>query len=101
MPKHLLVFFLLLIGSQTFPQGFKADFDKVLKEKDTTAQLQLLRNWQKANPKDAELFIAYFNYYFFASRREVIALTDSTNGLESLEVRDSAGINTVGYLAAD
>lgn len=101
MRKLLLAFSLLLIGSQTFPQGFKADFDKVLKEKDTTAQLQLLHNWQKANPKDAELFIAWFNYYFFASRREVIALTDSTNDLESLEIRDSAGLNTVGYLAAD
>lgn len=101
MPKHLLAFFLLLICSQTFPQGFKADFDKVLKEKDTAAQLQLLHNWEKANPKDAELFIAYFNYYFFASRREVIAITDSTNGPEALEIRDSAGVNTVGYLAAD
>ncbi|OQP64426.1 hypothetical protein A3860_20880 [Niastella vici] len=101
MPKHLLAFFLLLIGSQTFPQGFTTDFDKVLKERDTAAQLQLLHNWQKANPNDAELFIAYFNYYFFASRREVIALTDSTNGLQSLEVKDSAGLNTVGYLAED
>jgi len=99
MSKHILAFFLFLNAIQAFPQGFKADFSKVLKEKDTVAQLKLLYNWQKANPKDAELFIAWFNYYFFASRREVIALTDSANGPESLEVRDSAGLNTVGYLA--
>jgi tetratricopeptide (TPR) repeat protein len=101
MPKQILAFLFLLIGSQSFAQGYKADFEKLLTEKDTAAQWRLLHTWQKANPQDAELFIAYFNYYFFSSRKEVIAITDSTNEPASLEIRDSADLHTIGYLSED
>src|SRR5688572_13586088 len=100
MPKQILAFLLLLVSSQNFAQGYKADFDKVFKENDTAGQRQLLHDWQKANPRDAELFIAFFNYYFFSSRKEVIALTDSTSEPASLAITDSAGLQ-VGYLTED
>jgi tetratricopeptide (TPR) repeat protein len=100
MPRQILAFVLLLISSQNFAQGYKAEFDKVFKENDTAGQRKLLHNWQKANPRDAELFIAWFNYYFFSSRKEVIALTDSTNEPASLAITDSSGLQ-VGYLTED
>jgi tetratricopeptide (TPR) repeat protein len=100
MPRQILAFVLLLISSQNFAQGYKAEFDKVFKENDTAGQRKLLHNWQKANPRDAELFIACFNYYFFSSRKEVIALTDSTNEPASLAITDSSGLQ-VGFLTED
>jgi tetratricopeptide (TPR) repeat protein len=96
MLRFLPAFLLLLVAGQSFAQGYKADFEKVFEENDTVAQRQVLHKWQQTSPKDAELFIALFNYYFFASRKEIVQLT-STSGKSSLfEVKDSAG--AVGYL---
>jgi tetratricopeptide (TPR) repeat protein len=96
MFRILPAFLLLLIAGQSFAQGYKADFDKVLEENDTAAQRQLLYKWQKTSPKDADLFIASFNYYFFASRKEIIELTAAAGKSSALEVKDSTG--AVGYM---
>lgn len=100
MPKQILAFLLLLISGQSFAQNFKAGFARLSKENDTAAQRQLLQRWQQADPNDAELYIAWFNYYFFASRRPLISLeSGAPGGQESLEIKDSTGEHTIGYLA--
>src|SRR5690349_14693767 len=100
MFRILPAFLVVLIAGQSFAQGFKADFNKVLKEKDTAAQRQLLYNWQQAHPNDAELYVAYFNYYFFAGRKEVVQLTTTADKSAMFEVKDSAGAETVGYMGS-
>jgi tetratricopeptide (TPR) repeat protein len=72
----------------------------LLTKKDTAAQWQLLQNWQQADPADAELFVAYFNYYFRASRQEMVRLSASDSGNSSLAITDSTGAQ-VGYLDDD
>jgi tetratricopeptide (TPR) repeat protein len=89
---------LLLVAGQSFAQGYKADFEKVLEENDTVAQRQVLHKWQQSSPKDAELFIALFNYYFFASRKEIFKLTTTADESAMFEIKDSAGAETVGFL---
>jgi tetratricopeptide (TPR) repeat protein len=101
MARFLPAFLVLLFAGQAFAQGFKADFTRVLKEKDTAAQRQLLYNWQQAHPNDAELYVAYFNYYFFAARTEVVQLTTTADKSAMFELKDSAGTNTVGYMGSD
>jgi len=98
MRKQIVLFFLVLLAGQSFAQNYKGEFDKLLKEKDTTAQRQLLQKWQQANPGDAELFIAYFNYYFLASRQEMVSLSASNNQQTALEITDSTG-SQVGFLS--
>ncbi|MCS3801400.1 tetratricopeptide repeat protein [Niastella sp. OAS944] len=98
MFRILPAFFVLLIAGQSFAQGYKADFDKVLEENDTAAQRQLLYKWQQTSPKDAELFIARFNYYFLASRKEIVQFTNDADKSSAFEVKDSTGAETVGYL---
>jgi tetratricopeptide (TPR) repeat protein len=96
MLRLLPAFLLLLVAGQLFAQGYKADFDKVLEENDTVAQRQVLHRWQQTSPKDAELFIALFNYYFFASRKEIVQLTSDADKASIFEVKDSTG--SVGYM---
>jgi len=98
MFRNLPAFILLIIASQSFAQGYKADFEKVFEEKDTAAQRQLLHKWQQTTPNDAELFIAWFNYYFFASQMEMVQLTTTAGKSAMFEIKDSAGIETVGYM---
>lgn len=100
MSRRILLFLSLLFAGQSFAQSFKGEFTRLFKEKDTAAQLRLLQNWQTASPADAELFVAWFNYYFFSSRREIMRLTNSSNETASLAITDSTG-QTVGYMSDD
>lgn len=100
MSKPIVLLLLLLLAGQSFAQNYKGDFSRLLKEKETAAQWQLLQNWQQAAPADAELFLAYFNYYFRASRQEMVRLSDAGNEKSSLAITDSTGAQ-VGYLTDD
>jgi tetratricopeptide (TPR) repeat protein len=100
MPKQIVLFILVLLAGQSFAQNYKGEFYRLLKEEDTAAQQQLLQNWKQANPTDAELIVAFFNYYFNASRQEMVQLSDSGNENSSLAITDSAGAQ-VGYLTDD
>ncbi len=100
MPKQIVLFLLILLTGQSFAQDYKGEFYRLLKEDDTAAQRQLLQSWQQANATDAELFVAYFNYYFKASRQEMIHLEDSGNKNSSLAITDSTGAQ-IGYLTED
>lgn len=98
MFRLLPTFLLLLIAGQSIAQGYKADFDKVLEDNDTAAQRALLYKWRKTSPGDADLFIAAFNYYFIASRKEMVQLTAVADRSSAFEVKDSLGAETVGYM---
>jgi tetratricopeptide (TPR) repeat protein len=100
MPKQIVLFILVLLAGQSFAQNYTGEFNRLLKEEDTAAQRQLLQNWQQANPTDAELFVAYFNYYFQSSRQEMVRLSDSGNEHSSLAITDSTGAQ-VGFLTDD
>lgn len=100
MSKPIVLQLFILLAGQSFAQNYKGEFSQLLTKNDTTAQWQLLQNWQQAAPADAELFIAYFNYYFRASRQEMLRLSDTGNENTSVALTDSTG-EQVGFLAED
>ncbi len=92
-------FFLLttLISIFGNSQNHQLEFDKYFKIQDTVNQLKTLKSWEKQNPKDAELYTSYFNYYFSKSREQVLALTNDHPNGESLVIKDSSNQN-VGFI---
>jgi len=98
MPKHSILLGLVIIVMQSHAQNFKQQFADLCSRQDTAAQVQLLKKWQKASPNDAELFIAYFNYYFSKSKIEMVQLTADAGAGPSIQLTDSAGNSPVGYL---
>jgi len=65
-------------------------------ENDTINQLKVLKEWEKSNPKDAELFTSYFNYFVQKAKNSFISIsTEQPNG-ESFVLKDSLN-NNVGY----
>jgi tetratricopeptide (TPR) repeat protein len=82
-------------------QDYQGDFQKYFQENDTTNQLKTLTEWEKVNPKDAELFTSFFNYYFNKSRDEilVVAAGDPPKGEKYLSLSDSAG-NYTGFIGS-
>jgi tetratricopeptide (TPR) repeat protein len=82
-------------------QSYKQDFEKLSVSGDTAKQRTLLAKWEKAKPNDAELYIAYFNYYVTKSKTEVVTVNHTANGSNVLKAGkngDPAGYTSeVGY----
>lgn len=78
-------------------QDFKNEFERYFHDNDTTKQLEVLLKWEKIEPKNAELFTSYFNYYFNKSQKEVLTITDNQPAGDGYIVRDSSG-SIAGYI---
>jgi tetratricopeptide (TPR) repeat protein len=100
MSKQFYLLFSLFLADQSFAQNFKSKFTRLSAGKDTAAQIQLLQSWQQATPDDAELYVAWFNYYFSLSKKEIMRFGSEPQAPQSLAVKDSTE-NTVAYLSDD
>jgi len=71
MKKYSLII-LLSIGTllRMNSQTYKEQFNKLVDMNDTIAQENLLKDWKKATPNDAELYTAGFNYYVRKSMKQ-------------------------------
>jgi tetratricopeptide (TPR) repeat protein len=88
---------LLAVSQFCYGQDYKSQFSKFLQVNDTVNQNKILTEWEKADPKNAELFTSYFNYYFHKSKHEFISLTKVQPKGESMSLVDSTG-QAAGYL---
>jgi len=101
MSRLFILPFAVLLTAQSFAQNYPREFAKLLTQKDTTAQWQLLQNWEKACPNDAELFIAYFNYYFSKSRIPALHISEAPDADTTLQIKDSTSDETLAYITND
>ncbi|HTE00620.1 MAG TPA: hypothetical protein VK668_15110 [Mucilaginibacter sp.] len=81
---------------QAFSQSFREQFKS--SQNDTAAQSKVLINWNKANPDDPELYVAYYNFYVKKSMREMINLERTQKGEKSFEIKDPKTGKVVGYM---
>lgn len=98
--KKWYLFGLMVFSQMIFGQDFQADFQKYFKENNIKKQAKILTQWEKKNPKDAELFVSYFNYYFAKSKTENIVLSQEKPNSEGFVLTDDKQ-NTAGYLGLD
>ena len=77
--KSCLLFLLLLpmnnITAQTLQQ-----FYELADKKDTIGELALLKKWEEKTLDDPDLYIAWFNYYFQMSMKEVVRVDSNPKG---------------------
>ncbi|PVX49398.1 tetratricopeptide repeat protein [Balneicella halophila] len=99
MKKIILCIIFLFLANICFTQDYKKDFREALLKQDTTIQLSILREWEKNQPDDADIYISYLNYYFTKAKKEVIEIT-SGNSEEEIPLTKDSTENTVGYLGA-
>ena len=91
---------LCLVSFFSFSQNFQKQFKDLFEKKDTLGQEKLLKQWEAAAPKDAELFIAYLNFYSRKSMREIVELNSKKKDGDYLELTDSTG-KTVATMGSD
>ena len=90
----------LTTSSVGISQDYYSDFVGYLQKGDTNKQIETLKEWEKSDPNNPELFTSYFNYYFMKSEKEVIAMTAEQPEGESLVLSDSLN-DTEFYLGSE
>lgn len=99
MKKYAVLFAFLWMQSLVFAQNFQDDFKKYFDAKDTINQLKTLKKWEKAEPKNPELFTSYFNFYALNAKEEILSITKNQPEGESLVLKDSTD-NEAGYIGS-
>lgn len=102
MKIHLLSTVLLLTIQSFFGQNEWQQFKLLSENEDTLGQRILLENWEKHTLNDAELYVAYFNYFVEKSRSEVLVigqdLKQNAYMILEMENQDSSKQNRAEYM---
>ena len=102
-------FVMVMLSPAVFGQDYRGEFNQLFDKKDLAGQEKQLKRWEAAQPDDAELFVAYFNYYVCKGRTETLALTRDQPSGQSIEltkqddpkVKAYLGVGEVSYSKAD
>lgn len=89
--KHFLILSLITFAFGNLnAQNYYEDFQEYSSSGDTAKQKQLLEDWQRESPNDAELYTCLFNFYFLKSRTEILQLSSETpeEGNEAIQLVD-------------
>jgi tetratricopeptide (TPR) repeat protein len=82
-------------------QSFLQQFFQLSSKNDTIGELALLKKWESSNKEDPDLFIAWFNYYFQKSMKEVVRLDADTSRQNGFKITDPATKKRVGSMFGD
>ncbi len=85
--KLLVSFVLCLCFYGVNGQEYKERFYEFLSEGETKKQLRVLEKWEENNNDDPELYVAYFNYYYHASKTETVAIGSNPKG-DAMQIMD-------------
>jgi tetratricopeptide (TPR) repeat protein len=103
--KILLITGLMLTLQAATAQSFKEQFNEAVSKKDTALQRKALEKWEKYETGNAELYVAYFNYFALLSRQEIIRLDNEGKGKDSYVLeptkQDSTKPKKLVYLYGD
>jgi tetratricopeptide (TPR) repeat protein len=94
---YLLIISLFLLTGNVYNQTLQQFFDLVNK-KDTIGQQRLLEKWEQSKPNDPDLYVAYFNFYYLKSMKEVITLGQNPKGKDGFQILDTLTKQPVGYM---
>ena len=98
MKKSIVLFFILLVSFRIFAD-YKSEYDNLLSARNLEGIAALLPKWEKAEPKNPELYIAYFNYYLLKGQRSTHSLdTYKKDNTNSLALVDQKTNQIAGYL---
>lgn len=120
--KHIKRIYILLaslsVSSFGFAQNWNAECEKLLTDKNASEQTQLacFQKWKASKPKEAEMFIAWANFYFNKAQTNVLNLVQDPNATAEVktiddtiptvslnienQINDSLALIAAGYLDA-
>jgi tetratricopeptide (TPR) repeat protein len=76
-------------------------FFQLTSKKDTVGELKLLQKWQAEKNNDPDLYIAWFNYFFQMSMKEVVRLDADTSKKTPIKITDPVSNKKAGVIYGD
>lgn len=86
----------LFTTAVSFGQSYRQSFMRSFTQGDTAEQKKILHKWELAEPKNPDLYICYFNYYFHLAESEELYV-NRYKGLDNFEFQSTSG-QVLGYL---
>ena len=97
--KVSLSLFIFAVSLLPLFADFQSDYEKYIKSENIKKLEILLPQWEKAEPNNPEMFIAYFNYYLLKGRSSVLTIdTVPPESGTSIAFGDPDTGETVGYI---
>jgi len=88
-----------MLGASTQAQeDYQNIFNQLTEEGNWETIPSLLQGWESANPNDAQLFVAKFNYFFHECRKEMVQMTTEEPEVEHMVINDTMTGEAVGYM---
>ncbi len=94
MKKVLNTILLSFIFGLCMGQDFKTEFDTYFQQGDTVKQMEVLKKWEQKEPKNAELYASYFNYYFTKSRQVKLGFSNEEPMQENFSFQNNSNNTT-------
>jgi tetratricopeptide (TPR) repeat protein len=89
---------LTFVSAAAIAQDYRAVYQELLTQKKYDALLVHLQEWEKSEPKNPEMFIAYFNYYINLGATSGISIDKDRKGSgETLQITDPETGEIMGY----
>jgi tetratricopeptide (TPR) repeat protein len=98
----LLLSGLLVFMMQVNGQTMLNQFNDLLSKDDTIAQTQFLEKWEISSKNDPDLYVAYFNFFYKKSRKEVVRIEKTPRaGQKAFQILDTLTKQPIGYMFSD
>jgi len=82
-----------------FDKKYQKTYENLFNEKEYNKILDHLQLWQKNEPNNPEMFIAYFNYFIYRNKFSGISIDKEKKGTEpTLAITDQQSGEIVGYM---
>ncbi len=93
----LFTLFTICVVHAAHAADYKSTFMKLINEKNFNDMAPMLAEWEKASPKDPEMFIAYYNYYLFRDYHEFMTFEppEDKNSVGMMVPREQFNIKDV------
>ncbi len=100
--KRLILFIALAVsvaGSITAQNNWYERYRECINDSSLEYSRQVIEQWEQAEPESADVYAAWFNYYYKMSRDEVMQMTPipPEDGRQALEFEDSTGAQIYMY----
>jgi tetratricopeptide (TPR) repeat protein len=101
--KIKICFFLglSLFINQVAAQSYLQQFFQLSSKNDTIGELELLNKWESTDNNDPDLYVAWFNYFFQKSMKEVVRMDSDTTKKNGFQITDPATQKRVGSMYGD
>ena len=96
-----MILYLAFLPLNALCQSYNQQFNALLIKGGSEEQLKFLKEWEKTDSNDAELYVAYFNYYVNKSKKEIVMFGKDPKSGQSLALTEPGNKEPVAHMYSE